>query len=327
MSDAPETPTAMRERTNTGNSGGGSMKERAVQFGTSANLVGVLTEPGPDRAAAKDRPAVVLLNAGILHRVGPSRMNVRIARRLAQAGFPCFRFDFSGIGDSAPRPDDLPFEESSVREIREAMDHLEGAAGVERFVLGGLCSGADAAYHGALADPRVAGLLSIDGHVYRTWRFYVHRYLPRLFRLESWLNLVTGKTYVGPWIRDLVNRASENGSQDEDERRQDGIFQRPRPPKEDVERGLRELVAREVEMLHVFSGGLEDRYNYASQFRDAFRSVDFEGRVQVEYFGDSNHTFTDLGHLEALVRTVGGWARRTWTRSADSRTRRGERAA
>ncbi len=298
------------------------MRERALHFGEAANLVGVVTEPGPD--ARGDLPAVILLDAGILHRVGPSRMNVRLARRLAADGFVCLRFDFSGIGDSEPRPDDLPFEESSVREISEAMNALERTRGVDDFVLLGLCSGADAALHGSLADERVVGLVSIDGHAYRTWRYYLQHYLSRLFRAESWKNLLTGKTHVGPWLRGLLDRDGGNGS-GPDRDRGGGVFQRPLPPREEMEEALRALAGRGVQMLHVFSGGMGERYNYASQYRDSFRSVDFRDLVRVEYYGDADHTFTDLDHLDALIAAVGGWARETWpaaTTAAAGRTDR-----
>lgn len=287
------------------------MRERALEFGDPATLVGVWTEPDPEIRG--ERPAVLLLNAGILHRVGPSRMNVRLARALADQGFPCLRFDFSGIGDSPSRPDSLPFEESSVREIRAAMDHLEETRGVDRFVLFGLCSGADAALHGAVADERVVGLVPVDGHAYRTWRYYVHRYLPRLFRAQSWKNLLTGRTYVGPWIRRLLGR---DGGGEQGDRRPDEevrIFQRPQPPREEAEEWMRTLVDRKVRMLHVFSGGMAENYNYHSQFRDMYRRVDFRGLARVAYFEDSTHTFTDLVHLDRLVRTVTAWAVAGWS--------------
>src|SRR5436190_8757987 len=99
------------------------MRERAVRLGKNA-MVGVLTEPDPQVRSA-DAPAVVLLNAGLLHRVGACRLHVRVARALAPAGFTSLRFDFSGMGDSEPRRDGLSFEEAAVREVQEAMDYLE----------------------------------------------------------------------------------------------------------------------------------------------------------------------------------------------------------
>ena len=59
------------------------VRERGVVFG-DGRLLGVPTSP-PDEA--RDRPCVVILNAGVIHRVGPGRLSVDIARRAAAAGF------------------------------------------------------------------------------------------------------------------------------------------------------------------------------------------------------------------------------------------------
>lgn len=289
------------------------MRERAIRFGESAKLVGILTET--ETETERPPPGAILLNAGILHRVGPSRMNVLIARELAAAGFTSLRFDFSGIGDSEPRPDGLHFDESSVLEVREAMDWLERSRGIGEFILIGLCSGADAAYHTAVADPRVVGLVPIDGNSYRTWRFYVHRYAPRLLRWESWRNVLTGKTYVGPFLRRLLGRAPPGGGSagGDGSREQAAVFQRPIPPREEMEAWLRALVDRGVEILAIFSGDLDDRYNHRSQFEDAFRGIDFRGRLRVEFFRDADHTFTDLARKRALLSAIAGWARTAWS--------------
>jgi len=83
------------------------MREEAVLFGKTRSLVGIITDPHTV-VNAHNHPAIVLLNAGVLHRVGPNRLYVKIARKLASAGFVVLRFDLSGIGDSKARRDNLP---------------------------------------------------------------------------------------------------------------------------------------------------------------------------------------------------------------------------
>src|SRR5437867_887582 len=121
------------------------MTERVVQFGDGNSLVGVLSEPAAGMKPGS-RPAVILLNAGTLHRVGPHRVYVRIARVLASEGFPVLRFDLSGLGDSAPRRDNVPYRESTLRETRDAMDCLAGQGVGRQFLLMGFCEGADIAF-------------------------------------------------------------------------------------------------------------------------------------------------------------------------------------
>jgi pimeloyl-ACP methyl ester carboxylesterase len=134
------------------------MWEDAVVFGTPPSLVGVVTMPSATTRASQ-RTGVVFLNAGLVHRVGPNRLYVVLARRFAALGYPCLRFDHSGIGDSPAADDGRPFGERFVEEVRAAMDWFAAAHECERFVLVGLCSGTLTAFHTALVDHRVNGLL------------------------------------------------------------------------------------------------------------------------------------------------------------------------
>lgn len=146
--------------------------ERPVRFG-DGKLFGILTQtilavgsrPG-FTAAAQGRHAstvgVVLANVGAIHRVGPGRFYVSMARALALLGFPTLRLDLSGIGDSPPAQGALESEvyaPSAIADLRAAMDHLEQNLGIQRFVVVGLCSGAYAAYQTARVDPRTVGLI------------------------------------------------------------------------------------------------------------------------------------------------------------------------
>jgi hypothetical protein len=89
--------------------------EEAILFGTQSSLVGVITDP-PVARQGRRLPAFLLLNAGLVHRVGPNRLHVKIARMLAAMGYVVCRFDFSGVGDSSVRRDSLPFAQSAISE-------------------------------------------------------------------------------------------------------------------------------------------------------------------------------------------------------------------
>src|SRR5262245_34733723 len=132
--------------------------EQAIVFGgAAARLVGIVTTPSS--SAAVRSTGVILLNAGVVHRVGPNRMYVTLARRLSQAGLTVLRFDHSGIGDSEPRDDRLDFNQSSVLETIAAMDWLAAERRCRSFALIGLCSGTLTAFNTALADARVTDLV------------------------------------------------------------------------------------------------------------------------------------------------------------------------
>lgn len=276
--------------------------ERVVRFGPDKRLIGILTEP---RAGSGDRPGTLLLNSGLVHRIGASRMHVHMARALVKEGMTSLRFDFSGIGDSEPRRDGLTFEEAAVQEIRDAMDLLVHTRGIGRFILAGLCSGADMAFYGAQADERVIAIGQLDPFVYRTRYFYLMRYGPRLTKPTSWFNLIAGRNVIGRRLRGRTNVTSHDAPTP------DMIptpYWRAFPPRDEVAAGLRSLVARRVHMLGIFSNGQPEHYNYAGQYRRAFADVAFGDLLTEVFLADADHIFTGPAQQSRMVEIFRTWA-------------------
>lgn len=273
------------------------MRERAIRFGTGGALVGVLTEP-PE--GLPDGPAIVFLNSGILHHVGASRLYVTLARRLAEAGFVCLRFDLAGIGDSEARRDGLGPVDGALRDGREALDWLQSARGVRRFVLVGLCSGSDMAFHLALADERVIGIANLDAWAYRTWRYYARRFGPKLLDASAWRHSLRVR------LRNLSRGDAGSDAFIAPE------YRRVFPPREEVEKGLRTLLERGLHIFHFFSGGMQDRLNHADQYRRSFPAVEFGDRVHVVYRSEANHTVTGLQDQAFVTHAVVEWIERNF---------------
>jgi dienelactone hydrolase len=127
-------------------------------------LPGILTQPrSPDASGL----CAVLLNAGAVRRIGPSRLWVQTARRWAARGVATLRLDVEGIGDAdgpeAGYQEDIDFSrEEQVAQVAAALDFLRDGGIGERFLLAGLCSGAYWAFLLALDDDRVcaAGMIN-----------------------------------------------------------------------------------------------------------------------------------------------------------------------
>jgi alpha-beta hydrolase superfamily lysophospholipase len=129
--------------------------ERPLVFGKGRPLFGVFT-PADAARSKPNRPPIVLTNAGCVNRVGPHRLYVKMARRWGQLGFDVLRVDLSGIGDTPVAPGDkenLTYPPSALDDLREAMR----AAGGQRAIIAGLCSGGDYAFQLAAHDGSVAG--------------------------------------------------------------------------------------------------------------------------------------------------------------------------
>lgn len=280
------------------------MREKAITFGANKSLVGIYTRPAVDNPRL---PGVILLNSGILHRIGASRLHVTIARMLAELGFPVMRFDFSGIGDSESRRDDLAFEESAPREVQDAMDRMEAVAGCQEFVIFGLCSGADVAFQVGPMDRRITGLIQLDAVAYRTWKWYVNHYGPRILKPAVWVR------FIGRALGRLFKSSSQDEKEELDmETHALPTYVREFPPMADFAGSLEVLAGRKVKQLYVFTDGMYMDYNYRGQFEEAFSAIDFGDTLQVEYWPDADHIFRGPSPQKRLYATLNEWMCRNW---------------
>lgn len=268
------------------------MRERAFLFGETGGLLGILSEPD----SPTQRPTVLLLNAGLVHRVGPFRMNVDLARRLAAAGFSAFRLDISGLGDSGPRPGQWELQDRALIDAQEAMDFLAQRTGARRFIAAGLCAGALHAHGIAVSDPRVVGAVLLDGYAYPSLRFLLRRYGPRLASPSAILRFARRR-----W--DTFNGHAPTPVAKTD------ILDLAFPPQIQVGDDLRQLMDRDVQLLFVYSGNWHPYFNYRDQLRDNFPEVPFGSRLAVEHFPEADHTYTLLEDRERLFERVVIWAR------------------
>ena len=278
----------------------GPFNELAVQFGRSASLVGILTRP-PSELQIR-RPAVVILNTGIAHRIGHHRMYVKMARDLAALGHLVFRFDFSGIGDSASRGGGLSPLEAHQADLSEALDWLTASCDVHEAVLIGLCSGADIALNYGHSDKRVLGLALLDPTIPPTARFYAHYISRRLTQLRSWGSFVSGRGRI--W-QELSERARLAFGVADPEQTVSVADQKIRG---ELEQLYLKSLDRDLKLLVVLTGGpLEGRQSYREQLFDALPNVPFQGWVSLEYFRDADHTFTSKSARARLQELVFDW--------------------
>jgi pimeloyl-ACP methyl ester carboxylesterase len=261
-------------------------------------MVGIVTAPVPP--PPDQGPAVILLNAGVIHRVGANRIYVRVARALAQAGYPVFRFDFSGIGDSEARQDVLDLDEALRLDIADALAHMESSQNARSFVIFGLCSGANNGFRYAIRDERVTAVVLIDPVAFRTLGHQLRFFGRRLLRPRVWWNVVRGRN---AFVRDFLRRLR---GQSDLEQEMENAYP-VGPGRDEMRKGLRTLIDRQVEMLVVYTGGLEWQYNYREQFRDMFPDEAASARIRVEFLEDSDHTFSAEAHKAWLVNLATSW--------------------
>jgi exosortase A-associated hydrolase 1 len=138
---------------------------------------------------------LLIVTGGTQTRIGSHRMFERLAAALAAAGWPCFRFDRRGVGDS--EREDPDFRESGPDLAAAAAVFRREQPQLTRLLGFGLCDGASAlALHG-----NAAGL---DGFVLvNPWFVEAEagepaaaaiksRYKEQLLSVEGWKRLLSG---------------------------------------------------------------------------------------------------------------------------------------
>lgn len=267
------------------------LRDEALRFGSDEQLVGIVTHPGHPA-----QTAVLLLNAGVLHRIGPHRLHVSLARRLASLGFTALRLDLGGIGDSVASSDAPTFRESAVADTRLAMSGLDA----RHHVIFGICAGADNALATALVDDRVAGIVLVDPYVYPSRKATLRDLRAKLERMGPRESVRWGIRVITRRVRAQLERLRDGGKTKTDEPQG-----RVAPPIDDFRMQLAALVERGVKILAVYSGSLGTAYNHEDQLFELFPEL--RGKVDRAYFPHANHTFTELDAQRALIDTVSRW--------------------
>ncbi len=168
----------------------------------------------------KGATGILLVTGGTQTRIGSHRMFERLAGALAAAGFPCFRFDRRGVGDSEG-PD--PGWRGSGPDIAAAASAFRrDVRGLERVIGLGLCDGASAlALFGAEAGLQGAILTNpwlveseADAPPAAAIR---HHYRQRLLSAAGWKKIATGSMSYRKLLRGLrkIARPGESTLADE----------------------------------------------------------------------------------------------------------------
>jgi len=275
------------------------VREKTLSMGQAPSLQGIICEPSP--GTSSPNTAMILLNSGVIHRVGSCRLSVSLARAVCQAAnIITVRFDFSGIGESDARRSALTADEVAVAEVIEVMNYLAQHKKIERFILYGLCSGAYASYRTALKDPRVIAIAQIDGYCYSSWKTYWHHFAPRLFSTARWTSLI--KRLLG--LKKSVSGAAVSGIEAK-------FFEVPNfgnfPPQAQVTDGLSQLVKRQVRFFNLFCRS--EHYNYANQFKDCFSAVKFGSLLELLYLPNASHILAEPEDRALVIDRLVRWVK------------------
>lgn len=297
----------------------GAWTESAVKIdaGEGADLFGVMCRPASGRWPVEG-PAMLMLNAGSVHAIGPNRLWVRLARRWAARGLRVLRVDITGIGDSDPRagaPDNVVYSPHALRDVAAALTYLRTREGATACHVMGLCSGAYHAFKAATGGLGVDSALMINPLTY----FWVpgtpltdikdyevislgSRYRALLLTGDPWRRLVRGELdlrVIGAvaWRAlgrsvSLPLRAIARGLN--------------LPLRDDLARELRRAADAGVPLRFVFAANAPGHALLAQQSGGALSAAERRGEVSVTFVADADHTFTGANARDRLVHVLDG---------------------
>lgn len=283
-----------------------------VPAGASSVLVGVLSEPA-GVAPTPGRPAVLMLNSGAVHHIGPNRLWVRLARHWAVRGITVLRMDLSGVGDSDARvgaPENVVYSAHAVADVADALAYLRGELRAGDCHLLGLCSGGYHAFKAAVAGQPVVSSTVInpltyfwrDGDTLRDVKDYelgalASRYRDKILTREPWLKLLRGQldarviievslrrtwSHIGPHLLRLARRLRI-------------------PLREDLAGELALAVRQGIHLRFVFAAQAPGYELLRRQGGSAIDKLVERQLASLDFVPDADHTFTRLEARERLV--------------------------
>ena len=293
--------------------------EWAVRIAGTPQLFGIVSAP-TDRTFRTDitsGSAVLLLNAGAVHHIGPCRLYVALARHLAQLGHVVLRLDIRGIGDSPPRPgqpENVVYAPHALEDVAAAIDYLRQDWGVEEIRVVGLCSGAYHALKAAVAQYPLRGIISINPLTF-FWKpgmaldldFSEHRVAQDIMRyrssalsLAAWRKLLTGGVNMSELVRVLAQSARTQLLKP--------LFALARqlhiPLLHDLPTELVRAANADIDVQFVFAAADPGVELLHDQGGATARRLQARGRLGVHVIADADHTFTDLTPRIKLVETL-----------------------
>ena len=289
------------------------VREVPLIFGAENNLFGILSEPEQLLSSdVRGETAVLMLNVGTNHRIGPNRMYVKMARSWTACGYRTLRFDLAGIGDSrsaAGYSSNRLYSKGSTVDVQSAIDCLV-TRGCKKFILMGLCSGAYVAFQTALVDTRVTGLVLmnprrlewLEGETLQTAMQMsyksTHFYKTALFDPKIYVRLVRGdvdvKGIVGRMavlvkarLKRSMNRILHHTNSGDD-----------------VLANAQQLSAQGVDTLMVI--GAEDDGRDYIEFHLGRRGSHMHDRAnfRMTFIEGSDHTFSNEASQQLVIATV-----------------------
>ncbi|MBI5534523.1 MAG: hypothetical protein HY898_17490 [Deltaproteobacteria bacterium] len=275
-----------------------------------SRLLGTYHHPGvrqDKRQAAPVDPgtAFVFFNAGHMPREGHAGLMVQAADHLASQGYPTFRIDLPGLGDS---PGVVPASIDSFFRMMHNGLHVSSVLtvlaacrqqyGFSSFVLGGLCGAAVTSILASVQAPlEIAGIVALELELFHPRPESRLRMGQALWSRAAWLRLLTGHGRLGvhvPVPGSLLPKAL-------------GRALLPSNTNFELVRALEDFLSRDKPMLLIMAS--ENRRElFYDQVRQAVFGRAAERNIHWRSIAGTNHIFTTGMAHRQVVDEISSWS-------------------
>jgi pimeloyl-ACP methyl ester carboxylesterase len=253
-----------------------------------------------EEIAPTDRVGLLFLNHGFLPRAAPGDSAVYWCDSLAQSGYPCFRFDLPGLGDSEGDPPPQMLEIVNAGKYAPIVAALLKAL-VERFHLDGIvivghCAGAVTALFTAPLVKDLKGLVLTDPYFFLPAER--NKLRVELSHWSSWSRvgaLLSFLYYLAKHTRLLVgrNRPPRNAN-----------LPLLRCWNQTASAGTPILV---LKAPAIRARGLKPRIGEFDYLQYLQEMTSRNSRVSVQFIENTNHSFADIRGRAAVRENVEQW--------------------
>jgi len=247
---------------------------------------------------------VIFLHGWSGNRRGPHDLLVAAARRYCDAGFPCYRFDFRGRGDSDGDADAANLA-TMIADTELAVRRFAEDCNLGAVVLAGICSGGEVAIGAALQCSIVKGMMLWSVPMVGADRSAARRakrlhnlgqYAGKLFRAGTWRKAFSGGLNL-PMIKQALSGKGGAGE----------------TPAEDGETARPDITIPWRERYLSFRGPIQFVYGTGDPTTntavDYYRKLSARGRVAADFYlvEGANHSFYSLPWKAELIDVTLGW--------------------
>lgn len=187
-------------------------EEQVSWCGPRGLLHGVIHHP-----RQKADSAVIFIHGWSGCRLGPHRMFVKAARRFADLGWLCLRFDLSGRGLSQGDRNQTSIA-GMTQDVMQAITFLRDHSAARQIILLGICSGGKVAISSAVLDKKVDGLILWSAEAMGPIRSakatsnrrkaVLNEYLRKMLSIQTWKKLLNRRVNLA-----MVGRAMGQAEQ------------------------------------------------------------------------------------------------------------------